>query len=224
MRGGSNFGSVRRRTARGVQPRRPASHRSSEQRGEGRESAAATCNLARNCTSGRAAAYQAPTRPNHEGTAPLHDCPRPYLRPAMSARREDIINSFWDDEDVDQLGNNAVLLYLWSFTNPRCGLAGVYPCKRRAICDGRLPNGRLDKALSELASGRFLYYIEGWIWVRARVKNLSGINPNMARSIVKDVEALPDRHEFVGAFWSEYAKYGKLATAVGNAGLEIPHV
>ena len=141
----------------------------------------------------------------------------------MSARREDILNTFWDDEAVDVLSNHAVLLYLWSFTNPRCGMAGVYACKRRGLCDGRLTKAQLGKAIADLSEARFLFYVDGWVWVRSRVRHLSTINPNIARSIDRDLHGLPDAHEYRGAFWAEYHAHGKLTTAYGKAGLEIPH-
>lgn len=135
----------------------------------------------------------------------------------MSARREDILNTFWDDEAVDDLSNSAVLLYLWSFTNTRCGMSGVYACKRRAICDGRLPAKTLDRVLAELADARMLFYLDGWLWVRARVKHLSALNPNIARAILRDLRGLPSTHEFRAAFVSEYVNYVSLKTQLAKA-------
>ena len=135
----------------------------------------------------------------------------------MSARREDILNTFWDDEAVDELSNSAVLLYVWSWTNQKCGMSGVYRCKRRALCEGRLTPKQLEKALEELQAANLLYRIDGWLWVVGRVKNLSGINPNMARAIVKDIDNLPDYHEFRAAFVAKYSGYSKLETAFTKA-------
>lgn len=142
----------------------------------------------------------------------------------MSARREDILNTFWDDEDVDALSNNAVLLYLWSFTNQRCGMAGVYACSRRGLCEGRLKPAPLEKALAELQAAGLLYYLEGWIWVCARVKRLSTINPNIARSIHRDVENAPEGHEFKSSFWGRYHDDARLKNAMEKAGLTMPGV
>lgn len=141
----------------------------------------------------------------------------------MSARREDILNTFWDDEDVDSLHNLSALLYLWSFTNPRCGMAGIYACRERAICEGRLTKAQLASALDELAESRFLYRIDGWLWVRSRVRHLSGIGTNVARSIHRDLCNLPDGHAFLAAFRTEYEGYGKLTKPLSEIGLEIPH-
>lgn len=135
----------------------------------------------------------------------------------MSTRREDIKNTFWEDEDVDELSNSAVLLYLWSFTNPKCGMAGIYRCKRRGLCEGRLTKKQLDKALGELQAADLLHYLDGWLWVTGRVKNLSALNQNIARAIVRDVDALPDLHDYRAAFVARYADYGKLTHALSLA-------
>lgn len=141
----------------------------------------------------------------------------------MSARREDVLNTFWDDEEIDRLSNPSVLLYLWSFTNPRCGMAGVYACRERAICEGRLTKRQLELALAELREGRFLFRVDGWFWVRSRVRHLSGIGRNVARAIDRDLANVPPAHPLIEAFWSEYGNYGRLTSAYSEAGLEIPH-
>lgn len=122
----------------------------------------------------------------------------------MSYRREDINNSIWDDEDFDALGNNAALLYIWSFTNPRCGMAGIYRVKRRHLCEGRLRGKALDAALAELAEARMLFYTDGFAWVRSRVKNMRTKGDPMKRSIRKDYDSLPPDHPFREAFCAEY--------------------
>ncbi len=123
----------------------------------------------------------------------------------MSYRREDVRNDIWDDEDFDALSNSAALVYLWSFTNPRCGMAGVYRVKKRHVCEGRVTGKPLDKALAELAEARMLYYVDGWLWVRARVKKLSTHSPMIRRSILKDLKSLPIGHEFANAFCCHYS-------------------
>lgn len=122
----------------------------------------------------------------------------------MSYRREDIKNAIWDDEDFDALSNDAALLYLWSFTNPRCGMAGVYRIKRRHLCEGRLSGDDLEAALDELARSGHLHYVDGYVWVRTRVKHLRTKGEPMMKSIVKDVSSLPKGHPFCEAFLTEY--------------------
>ncbi len=122
----------------------------------------------------------------------------------MSYRREDIENAIWDDEDFDALSNDAALLYLWSFTNPRCGMAGVYRVKRRHLCEGRLKGRKLEGALAELQDSRHLFYIDGVLWVRTRVKHLRTKGEPMKKSILKDLEALPSEHPIRESFAGEY--------------------
>lgn len=141
----------------------------------------------------------------------------------VSARREDILNTFWEDEDVDELDNAAVLLYLWSFTNPLCGMSGIYRCRRRALADRRLTTRQLERALKQLADARFLYYADGWVWVRSRVKNLSAVNGNIARSIVNDIARLPAGHPFIEGFWNEYSADPRLRKAMSDGKVAKPH-
>ena len=122
----------------------------------------------------------------------------------MSYRREDIKNAIWDDEDFDALSNDAALLYLWSFTNPRCGMAGVYRIKRRHLCEGRLSGDTLDSVLDEVARSGHLFYVAGYVWVRTRVKHLRTKGEPMLKSIAKDVTSLPPDHPFREAFVREY--------------------
>jgi hypothetical protein len=118
---------------------------------------------------------------------------------------------------------SAVLLYIWSFTNPKCGMAGVYACKRRALCDGRLTGTQLDKGLAQLREGKFMFYVQGWLWVRSRVTHLSAINGNIARSIRKDVLALPGGHPFIDAFRGEYGDDGRLLKGLKEGKVDFPH-
>lgn len=122
----------------------------------------------------------------------------------MSYRREDISNAIWDDEDFDALSNDAALLYLWSFTNPRCGMAGVYRVTRRHLCEGRLKGRKLDGALAELRESRHLFFIDGVLWVRTRVKHLRTKGEPMKKSILNDLKSLPADHPIVEGFVSEY--------------------
>lgn len=142
----------------------------------------------------------------------------------MSYRREDIKNAIWDDEDFDGLTNEAALLYLWSFTNPRCGMAGVYRVKRRHICEGRFAGDTLNAVLAELQASRHLFYIDGYIWVRTRVKHLRTKGEPMLKSISKDVVSLPSEHPIRDAFCAEYEhQWADLVAAIrrGSGGVHI---
>lgn len=122
----------------------------------------------------------------------------------MSLRREDIDNAIWGDPDFDALSNEAALLYLWSFTNPNCGMAGIYKIAKRKILEGRLGD-KLDAALEELAKADFAIYQDGVLWVRSRVKHLRTKGEQMKRSIELDLEKLPEGHPLTERFREEYA-------------------
>lgn len=121
------------------------------------------------------------------------------------SRREDIDNGVWGDPDFDALSNDAALLYLWSFTNPSCGMAGIYKIAKRKILEGRLEADRLDTVLAELAAANFLVYEQGVLWVRSRVKHLRTKGEPMKRSIELDLEKLPADHPLTARFAEEYA-------------------
>jgi len=138
------------------------------------------------------------------------------------SRREDIDNSIWEDEDFDSLSDDAALLYLWSFTNPRCPMAGLYKVKARSICEGRMTPARRDTALEELAKARFVFYIDGWLWVRSRVKHLRTRGQNIATSIIRDLEKVPAGHPIRLAFLTEYIGNSWISGWLAEADLEDP--
>lgn len=146
------------------------------------------------------------------------------------SRREDIDNAIWSDPDFDGLSNEAALLYLWSFTNPCCGMAGIYKIARRKLAEGRLGDA-LDGALAELAEARFVLYEDGVLWVRSRVKHLRTRGPNMVTSIEGDLEKLPKGNPLINAFCEEYGGtwispaiegFDKGSTRVSEIGLTKP--
>lgn len=138
------------------------------------------------------------------------------------ARREDVETSIWDDDDFDALSDDAALLYLWSFTNPRCGMSGVYRVKSRSICEGRMTPARRTAALEELAEANFVHYVDGFIWVRSRVKHLRTKGPNMATSVVRDIERVPESHWVRGAFLAEYLEGSWVSERLAQADLANP--
>jgi hypothetical protein len=122
------------------------------------------------------------------------------------SRREDIDTSFWDDEDVVALSPNAKLAYLWAFTNHRCNMAGLYKvAPRTAAFETGLTQSQVDKALAELQAARFVYAVDGVLWVRTRVKHLRTTHVNVAKSIVSHVEKIGRDHPLSEAFLAEYA-------------------
>jgi len=130
------------------------------------------------------------------------------------ARHEDIVNTIWDD--LDHLSNDAFMLYVWSWTNTKCGMAGMYPVTRRTLLEGRLENDVRDAALAELEADDKLYFVESVLWNKARVSHLNGfekgrLSPVIVRSIEKDLEQINRSNPLIGRFVDRYAEHPSLA-------------
>lgn len=120
------------------------------------------------------------------------------------SRREDIDTSVWSDPDFLDLSVAGKTLYLWSFTNPRCGMAGIYKVARRAVAmETGIEGAELDAALDELADGRFAFFDGRVMWVRSRVKHLRTKSPSIATAIERDLERVGDS-DLVDGFLAEY--------------------
>jgi hypothetical protein len=127
------------------------------------------------------------------------------------SRREDIDNSIWSDPDFNTLTPNAKLVYVWAFTNPRCGMAGLYKVIPGAIAlETGLDADAITAALRELAETRFVQYERGVLWVRSRVKHLRTKTPQIAKAIARDVEHIGN-DPLQAAFLAEYRSLGWLA-------------
>lgn len=120
------------------------------------------------------------------------------------SRNEDIDNAIWADPDFDALSTDAALLYLWSFTNPRCGMAGIYRVPERQLLEGKLSPDRLSAALKELSANRFCFYEQGVLWVRSRARHLRTKGRPMIRSIELDLAKIPADNPLLSMFLSEY--------------------
>jgi hypothetical protein len=122
------------------------------------------------------------------------------------SRREDIDNGFWSDPDILALSPTARSVFLWSWTNQRCGMAGLYKVARPAMqLETGWDSDTLDAALAELAEHRFAFYDGRVMWVRARVKRLRTKSPSIAKSILTDLESVGVGHPFVARFLDQYA-------------------
>lgn len=120
------------------------------------------------------------------------------------SRREDIDTAIWSDPDFLGFTPAAKLLYVWSFTNPRCGMSGLYKVVRQAIeMETGMGATRIHEALHELAEARFAYFDGRVLWVRSRIKHLRSKSPNIAKSIARDVEAI-GAHEYALALLDRY--------------------
>lgn len=131
-------------------------------------------------------------------------------------RNEDFDNSFWSEPEVEELSANATLLYIWSWTNLRCGMAGVYRVSLRAMTESKVTVDEIPAALEELAAGRFAFYEESVLWVRARVKRLRTRTPQIAKSIANDLAKIAPEHPIRGQFLQAYADLPWLRDALGD--------
>ncbi len=136
------------------------------------------------------------------------------------SRREDIDNAVWSDPDFCELTPESKLVYIWSFTNPRCGMAGLYKVSRGAIIlECTLSPERVEAAMDELHGARFLFYDGGVIWVRTRVKHLRTRTTQMATAIARDVEKIAPDNDLRRQFLTEYHDAEWLLGALGKLNL-----
>lgn len=129
------------------------------------------------------------------------------------ARHEDIVNTIWDD--LDHLSNDAFMLYVWSWTNLKCGMAGIYPIPRRRLLEGRLEPDARDTAVAELEADDKLYYLDGVLWSKARVSHLAGFRKGklsewIVKSIAKDLRALDSSNPLLQRFLDRYQDHPSL--------------
>lgn len=124
------------------------------------------------------------------------------------ARREDIVNTIWDE--LDHLSDDALMLYVWSWTNLKCGMAGIYPITRRKLVEGRFDAGRLDAALAECETEGLLRYEKNVLWNVARVKRISGISEQMGKSIAKDLAEIAPSNSLLAAFLDKYGSHPQI--------------
>jgi hypothetical protein len=100
--------------------------------------------------------------------------------------------SIW--EELEHLSPEAALFYLWSFTNPRCNMSGLYVVSERSLLESKVPARKLEKVLAELEQHQMAFYRRPYLWVKARVKRLHSKTPNYAKSIANDVKELDPDH------------------------------
>lgn len=133
------------------------------------------------------------------------------------SRNEDIDNAIWSDPDFEDLSANATLLFLWSWTNPRCGMAGMYKVSHRAMTESKVSIDAMPATLTELAEAGFAFYEAQVLWVRARVKRLRSKSPQMAIAVSKDVQKIPVEHPLRVRFMEMYASHSWLREALSIA-------
>lgn len=120
-------------------------------------------------------------------------------------RREMVTNSIWDN-DLAEVSALAKLVYIWSFTNPACGMAGVYPMPRRRIAAALdIETKEAEDALVELAEAGLIWEDGKWIWIIDRIDGIATRSQQIATAIYKDLAALPDGHPLVELVVNRYA-------------------
>lgn len=125
--------------------------------------------------------------------------------------RVDFIESeLW--EEVEKLSPWATLLFIWSFSNSRGNSAGIFKVSRSAMTESKVPRHKIDDALAELAQGRFVYYVDGVMWVRAKAKRSTpkdkqAKNPKIASAIAKSVGRIDPGHPLRVAFIDYYGQW-----------------
>jgi hypothetical protein len=113
------------------------------------------------------------------------------------SRQNDIEDAIWSDPEFHTLTPHGKLLYVWSFTNERVGMAGIYKIPQSTIAhETGLDAADLARALLELQRSGMTFYDGTWVWVRARIKRLRTRTVQMCRSISKQVATVPADHPF----------------------------
>lgn len=130
-------------------------------------------------------------------------------------RSEDIDIAIWGDPEFRALSADGKLLYVWSFTNPLCNMAGLYKLdEARMSFDTGLSETAAAKAFGELQAATYLVYRAPWLWVRTRVKYMRSPSPNMAKAIARDVAAVDPSMELRAMFLEAYEAVDWVAGAL----------
>lgn len=131
------------------------------------------------------------------------------------SRREDIDNGIWSDPDFETLSLEATVLYLWSWTNPLCGMAGIYKVSTRPMTDSKVPAEKIEATLTELSEARFAFHQDGVMFVRTRVKHMRQKTEQIAKSIRTDVAKIAVDHPLRAAWITENASAPWLVRFLG---------
>jgi hypothetical protein len=118
--------------------------------------------------------------------------------------------AIWTDPDFAALSADAQLLFLWSWTNPKAAISGIYEVSVRAM--SRLFGNdslRVRYALDELARKPMVRYDQEnevlWVVKRAHYANRS---PKVAVAMQREVLSCPDTpllKEFTAMYGSRLA-------------------
>jgi hypothetical protein len=132
---------------------------------------------------------------------------------------EQVQRSIWDDPPFSLLSADGKVLYWWTFTNASITSSGIYRTQEgMMLLHTRLTPARLAGAWEEVAGHRMAFFFDGYVWCRARVKNLRGVNARWALSIVREITRLPAGHPLRKAFVEEYRDHDDLHRATTRDG------
>lgn len=96
------------------------------------------------------------------------------------------------------------LVYIWTWTNPLCNLAGIYEVHPGAIVDAtKLTERKVRLALDEIQQAGLIAYDGRLMWVKGRIGQLGSRNPNVAKAIRKDLSRL-NGHPFIRELREKY--------------------
>jgi hypothetical protein len=132
-------------------------------------------------------------------------------------RREDFDNALWSDPDFLALSPEARMTYIWSWTNPRCGMAGIYKvAPAQAALETGYPVETVLAALAELSEAQFAFYESNVLFVRTRARRLRTKSQQIAKAIRNDLMGVSDSHPLKGQFLSLYADQPWLRPYIGE--------
>jgi hypothetical protein len=100
----------------------------------------------------------------------------------------------WTDDEFLALAPNSKLLFVWSWTNERAAICGLYEVSlRRASRETGLELLQVLEALAELALKPFVLYDEETevLWVVNRAKHANR-SPKVKMAMRREVERVPD--------------------------------
>lgn len=121
-------------------------------------------------------------------------------------RREDFDNALWSDPDFLALTPEARMTYIWSWTNPRCGMAGIYKvAPAQAALETGYSADVVTAAFGELSASGFAFYEAHVVFVRTRCRRLRTKSQQIAKSVRNDLMAISDVHPLKAQFLSLYA-------------------
>lgn len=121
------------------------------------------------------------------------------------SRQESFLNDIWSAEPFASCSAPAKYVFRWSRANPACGLAGIYRIRpAQAALDTSLTVPVVERALVELQERGMVYFVDGVLWNVERIADFYTKTAQTAKSMAKDIKALPAAHPLRHAFLAYY--------------------